>query len=83
MPGLLAPGSIGLPATMQGGRGKESEALLRDRRELSSNIACTSGHAGASMPPDGESVGNACIGEMVSRTLLLQAYSVYLGSNSA
>ena len=32
MPGLLAPGSIGLPATMQGGRGEENEALLRDRR---------------------------------------------------
>ena len=81
MPGLLAPGSIGLPATMQGGRGKESEALLRDRRELSSNIACTSGHAGAPLLPDGESVGNASVGEMVSLTLFLQAYSVYLGSN--
>ena len=81
MPGLLAPGSIGLPATMQGGRGKENEALLRDRRELSSNIACTSGHAGAPPLPDGESVGNASVGEMVSLTLFLQAYSVYLGSN--
>ena len=82
MLGLLAPGPIGLPATMQGGRGKESEALLRDRRELSSNIACTSGHAGETPPPDGESVGNASVGEMVSRTLSLQAYNVYLGSNS-
>ena len=81
MPGLLAPGSIGLPATMQGGRGKESEALLRDRRELSSNIACTSGHAGAPPLPDGESVGNASVVEMVSLTLFLQTYSVYLGSN--
>jgi hypothetical protein len=82
VPGLLAPGSIGLPAKMQGGRGKENEALLRNRRELSSNIACTSGHAGAPPLPDGESVGNASVGEMVSLTLFLQVYSVYLGSNS-
>ena len=32
MPGLLASGSIGLSATMQGGRGEENEALLWGRR---------------------------------------------------
>ena len=60
MPGLLAPGSIGLSATMQGGRGEENEALLRDRR-----------------------IGRECIrwGDGFANAIL-QAYSVYLGSNS-